>query len=291
MPDVIDGITIFPNGFLATIFGRLIRRFSVVHPGGTDIYEEPAWFRRAIVGPVLKHCNLVVAKTRHMRKQAQTLTQGEANIVVIPNGVDVSAYRVDRHACRCKLSVPENQMVILFVGRYVKIKGIEHLLNAMPRILEMQNVHLLLVGEDLGEGRRLSELANRLHIQKDVTFVGRVDHAQVSSYMLASDIFVLPSLSEGFPLVILEAMAAGLPIVASNVTGIREIVRDGENGYLVIPGDSGDISNKILLLLRSPETRRSMQATNLKAAEAYSWRKVGATLLTTVLQDLHYHDK
>ena len=283
MPDVIEGITIFPNGFLATVFGRLIRRFSVVSPGGPDIYEEPAWFRKAIVGPVLKHCGLVVAKTRHMKKQAQVLTRDQANIVVIPNGVDISAFKLDRHACRYNLNIPESQVVILFVGRLVKIKGIEHLLNAMPKVLGERNARLLLVGEDLGESRRLSELAHRLRIHNNVTFVGRVDPAKVPGYMLASDILVMPSLSEGFPLVILQAMAAGLPIVASNVTGIPEILRDGENGYLVRPGDSEDISDKILLLVRSPETRRSMQATNIKTAETYSWEKVAATLLTTVL--------
>ena len=92
--------------------------------------------------------------------------------------------------------------------------------------------------------------------------------------MIAADIFVLPSLSEGFPMVILEAMASGLPIVTTKVGGLPEIVLDGENGFIARPEDPEEIARKVQLLLEDNDLRARMAQNNRNKAGHYTWEKV-----------------
>ena len=96
--------------------------------------------------------------------------------------------------------------------------------------------------------------------------------------MIASDIFVLPSLSEGFPLTILEAMASGLPIVTTRVRGLPEIVKDAENGFLVEPKNPGQLADKILLILGDDGLREKIARNNSQRAKQYSWQTVAKNL-------------
>jgi len=104
--------------------------------------------------------------------------------------------------------------------------------------------------------------------------MGKVPNEKVPEYMAAADIFVLPSLSEGFPVVIVEAMASGLPIVATNITGLPEIVHDGENGFLVEPKNPAELAERILLLLQDDELRGRIAQNNKQRAKDYTWEKV-----------------
>jgi len=137
------------------------------------------------------------------------------------------------------------------VGRLIPRKGYYYLLCAMPKIKEtLPDAKIVLTG-DGEEERNLRLLARQLGIQKDVIFLGtRRDIPEVVS---SFDVFVLPSLSEGLGIVILEAFALGKPVVASKVEGIPEMVINVENGFLVPPGDSDALAEKIITLLKDPE--------------------------------------
>ena len=105
-------------------------------------------------------------------------------------------------------------------------------------------------------------------------FVGQIPNERVPQYMAASDVFVLPSLSEGFPNVILEAMASELPIVTTNVRGLPEIIKDGENGFLVEPRSPEQIAQKVLLLFEDNELRETTSRHNKEKAKKYGWETV-----------------
>jgi glycosyltransferase involved in cell wall biosynthesis len=104
--------------------------------------------------------------------------------------------------------------------------------------------------------------------------VGKVPHDEIPAYMASADVFVLPSLSEGFGIVALEAMAMGLPIVATKVGGLLEIIKDGENGFLVEPRNPVEIAEKCALLLTNDDLRTSISRNNREKAKDYSWEKV-----------------
>jgi glycosyltransferase involved in cell wall biosynthesis len=132
------------------------------------------------------------------------------------------------------------------------------------------NVTLLLVGD--GEEREnLRALVQKLNLSECVSFVGRVSNEKVPEYMAAADVFVLPSLSEGLPNVILEAMASGLPVVATKVRGLPEIIEDGQNGFLVEPKNPNEIAEKVCLLLEDAELRERVSRNNKEKAKGYDW--------------------
>jgi glycosyltransferase involved in cell wall biosynthesis len=138
---------------------------------------------------------------------------------------------------------------------------------------EMPDARLILVG-DGQERERLTAMSIQLGIQKYVQFIGAVPREEVKTYMQQADVFVLPSLSEGFPNVILEAMACGLPIIASRVGGIPDIITNDTNGYLVEAEDANDLANKIILLLSDDALRKKISDNNRYHVKKYEWESI-----------------
>jgi glycosyltransferase involved in cell wall biosynthesis len=132
---------------------------------------------------------------------------------------------------------------ILFVGRLAEIKGVEHLLGAMR---DLGSGFRLRIAGDGPERERLQALASGLEVE----FLGEVSFLEMASVLGRAHVFVLPSLSENLPNAVLEALAAGLPVVASNVGALPEIIRDGWNGFLVPPGDSRAIATAVRSITR-----------------------------------------
>ena len=174
-------------------------------------------------------------------------------IVEIPNGVDIKKFNPnnDGSIIKKKLNI-ENRKIILFVGALDKphfFKGVDILLESFKRIFNPK-YHFIIVGDgDLK--KKYIENANKLGINSQITFAGRVPEDDLPLYYAASDVTVLPSttMGEAFGLVLLEAMATGKPVIASNLPGVRSVVDDGGNGFLVNPGDSEDLASKINTIL------------------------------------------
>ena len=122
----------------------------------------------------------------------------------------------------------------------------------------------------------LENLARQLRIEKNVLFVGYVEDDLKSSYFMSADAFVLPSVmgTECFPLVILESMACGTPVVASEIGGIPDAVINGQNGFLVPPGDTESLATAIIDILSDNEKRDAMGAFGRKYANKYSWADI-----------------
>jgi glycosyltransferase involved in cell wall biosynthesis len=179
------------------------------------------------------------------------------NVTYIPNGVDIE--RFDRQGVEKK---NDQKIRFLFVGRLESEKGLKYLFHAVKLLQgRTKNFDVLLVG-DGAQRKRLEILAQSLDIEEYVQFKGKVNMNSVTDIYRNSDVFVLPSIHEGFGIVNLEAMASGLPIIATNVGGVPEIIKDGENGLLVEPKDSK-------ALAKLGETGRKL------VEEKYSWARVG----------------
>jgi starch synthase (maltosyl-transferring) len=152
-------------------------------------------------------------------------------MVVIPNGVDYEHFANAQAASLSQFGIPQGSRVIVSVGRLDPQKGLVYLLQALPKtIANHKDAHLLLVGEG-SQLVALQKLAQELQIEDRVHFAGwRPDVAEI---LKASDVLVLSSLWEGMPNVVLEAMATGIPVVATRVEGVDELISSGENGFLV----------------------------------------------------------
>jgi glycosyltransferase involved in cell wall biosynthesis len=172
-------------------------------------------------------------------------------IKVVYNGVEVpsSPLRADIDACRKELDLPENDRVVGVVGNLYPVKGHQYLIEAIPAVLEKcPDTSFIFAGRGQLE-TELRDQVNKLGLDKRVHFLGlRQDIPKILALL---DIFVLPSLSEGLSMAILEAMMAGRPVIATRVGGNPEIVLDGETGFLVPPKDSQALASSLIALLEN----------------------------------------
>ncbi len=179
-------------------------------------------------------------------------------MLTIHNGIDASEYdiNVDRVKKRRELGLDDISPVLGISSRLSYVKGIVYLLKAMCDIRKVyNNISLLIIG-DGPQKEELEKLTIVFGLQKHVHFLGEMD--KIQPILKLFDIFVLPSLSEGMPICLLEAMASGCPIVTTNVGGIPEMIENGKNGFLVRPADSKALSNAILYLLEHEQVRQQL---------------------------------
>ena len=219
-------------------------------------------WRQAVMWWALRRfCHRVIAvseavRSYHVRKGHVT----PASVVTLHNGIDVAAFRPEDPrelaVTRSSLGVPPGARIILTVAVLRPSKGIQHLIDALPGILAaVPNAHLLIVGEGAYSGT-LRTLAAQRGVTSHVTFAG-LRH-DVPRLMQLGELFILPSLNDALPTVLMEAMAACKPVVATNVGGIAEIVRDGDTGLLVPPGCPAELGEACVRLLERPECALAM---------------------------------
>ncbi len=198
-----------------------------------------------------------------------------SNTTVIHSGVDLHRFSKGEKQLtrkRKELGIPPHSLVIGYVGWLIPIKGVTYLVSAMADVAEKYPKSLLVLvgkGDDKGEEEiKLKEQVERAGLEDKVRFLGwRPD---VDEIMGCFDIFVLPSLNEGMGRVLVEAMAAGLPIVASRVGGIPDLVKDGKNGHLVPPADGSALAKAISDLFADKENRKRMGDAGKKMCRPYS---------------------
>ncbi len=264
--------------FLANI--RLGIPYVIFGRGGKRMLpaDEKTSFRRLAKRVVLSRASAAIVLTTSMKKEFTREYSGQ--VYVVPNGIDLSGlpgYR--KRESRISLGIGTEENVVLFAGRLQKIKGLVSLVEAMEGVVrEHSSATLYLVGNDDGERQRLEERTRSLGLAGNVTFTGGVTNDEVLAYMAAADMIALPSLSEGFPNVLIEAMAYGLPIVCTNVDGLPEIVREGENGFLVPPGDPEALAQKISLFLRDEGLRSTIGANNRERVKDFGIDAVAEAL-------------
>lgn len=272
------------NPLFAWQAGRLIReqRFEVLHLHrsldlGTfapvrrlarllTLHIEPALSKRDLYHRwAYRRLNRVLAISQAMMLQArENMPVKPEAVSVLYHGIDVDdlvSRRGDPQAFRAALKLPADAFLAGMIGRLDPQKGQETLLKACARISQhFPRLHVMIAGEPTqgtrGYGRYLADLANQLGIAGHTHFVGfQVDTAPVYAGL---DLFVLASHGESFGLVVLEAMAQSLPVIATNAGGVPEIITDGSNGLLVPPQDEAALARALDRMIRDEELRRRL---------------------------------
>lgn len=210
--------------------------------------------------------------------------------VLIPNSIDTDRFRdaVPPPGLARELGMEGSQRAIVCVGRFVVNKGQRVLIQAMPEIIgRCPDAVLLLVGD--GPARReLTELTTQLGLDGRVKFLGT--RSDVPEILSSAEIFAQPSFYEGIPLSVLEAMAAGKPVVATRVPGNADVIEDKRNGILVPPGDPGAMADAIASLLSEPERAKAMGARGQASVrETYDIRETAARVEDLYLDVLGSH--
>jgi len=191
---------------------------------------------------------------------------GIKNGIYVPNGVDIHKFKK-----QSKEKMGEKTR-FLFVGRLEKQKGLEHLIKAAKILCKNNDFELIIVG-DGKEAEILKRDVIENGVDDVVKFNGKLSEQELIQQYFRSDIFVLPSLWEGLPLTLLEAAAAGMPIIATEVGGISSVFSHGKNAILVKAGESGELVREMQRLKEDKKLRDTLGINARKLAEEYSWEK------------------
>ncbi|MGA3129044.1 MAG: glycosyltransferase, partial [Candidatus Korobacteraceae bacterium] len=186
---------------------------------------------------------------------------------VIPGGVDLSPCAISREEARRMLGIPLDGLVAVTVARLSPEKNHSMLLRAFARVQKKLDSRLLLVGDGPERSAIETEIA-RLSLQRSVTLLGV--RSDIPEILAASDVFLLSSTREALPLAVLEAMAAGLPVVATNVGDLPMIVKEGVTGLLVNPDDERAFANALFELLSDANRAKELGSRGRKLAEGFS---------------------
>lgn len=231
--DVVDGHYVYPDGTAAVQIGRELGVPVILSARGTDLnlYPQiPSITPR--IRTNLNGCRHLVCVCNELKNVALKLGTPSHKISVIGNGVDGARFRRgDTAAARLKLSLPQDATIVLSVGHMTERKGFHFLIEAAAK-MNHGNLVFILVGDGL-ERPNLEALAAARGVEDRVVFPGAVDNEDLPTWYQAADVFALASSREGWPNVLCEAQACGLPVVATNVWGIPEIIHDEQLGVLV----------------------------------------------------------
>lgn len=262
-------------------------------------HEQPNWLYkhgRPIFAKIFARLNGLIAVSPAACQFAYQMFPG--NYYIIPNGIDLC--RFGRKTAQADAKSPQAKTTILFVGRLDKRKGFHTLLEAFIKLkLHYPQLWLQVIGPfEAGACRPYREMAQARGVT-NIEFVGYVSPEQLPGYYHNADIFCAPSIGfESFGIVLLEAMAAGLPIVASDIAGYRSLIVHGQEGLLTPPGQAGPLARALRQLLNQPQLRQTMGHQGQLKAGLYSWeRVVDETLLvyTEVIQrhlkSRYYHSE
>ncbi len=252
-----------PSGFLASLAGGKIPLITTVRGLDVKLQTKQRIFQ-PFVKYALKKSTRIIALSDKLKQEATELGIAADKIHVIPGGVDMRKFQpFDKSTARARFRLPEG-FILLFVGSLFRIKRVDRLIKVSARLFSDFNFHVLIVG-DGPERANLEKLARDLKL-KNILFIGRVSHDDVPLYMTASDVLVLPSESEGLPGCVQEAMACGVPVVASNVGGLPDIIKNETTGFLI--NDESEMETSLRLLMSSPQLAATIGRNALEFARS-----------------------
>jgi len=221
-----------------------------------DIESLRKIIRNNFLHIISKRINRFIAISQELRSELRDIGVKEEKIVDIPNFVNTKKFypvlNKKRSELRSKLFLPPDKKIISFVGRLSPQKGIFYSIEAWSEvIISYPEVALLIIG-DGPLMKSLKDQACALNLLDKIEFLGKKEN--ISEYLQASDIFVLPSLAEGMSVALLEAMACGLPCITTKIGGNVDLIDDGKDGILVKPSSSEELASAILRLLKDKKS-------------------------------------
>lgn len=264
-PSVVHAHGLLPAGSVALA----TRRPLIVTAHGSETYRLP-YLRPTLLASarmVVRRAHTLVAVSRFVAQHLEAF--GATHTEVVYNGADATFYPRDRGEARARFGIDGDRPCVLFVGDLERRKGTFDLIDALGG-LDAPPLALF-----AGSGSAREELERYAHERGvDARFLGHVAHDALPFLYSAADVFTLPSYAEGLPTVLCEAMNVGVPVVATRVGGVAEIVDDGVSGYVVEPADVGALRDRIARLLASNDlAQRLKNAASAFATQNLTWAR------------------
>lgn len=270
--DLIDAHYFYPDGVAAVRLGRRLGLPVVITARGSDINLIPQYrHARRLITSSARQASALITVSEALKEKLAALDVPATRITTLRNGVDLDRFRpLERAPLRKKLGLEGT--VLLSVGHLAHLKGHDLVLEALR---SLPGATLVVIGEGPLKAA-LRRQAKRKGIAERVHFWGAVSHDHLVEYYNAADVLVLASSREGMPNVVLESLACGTPVVATNVGGIPEVIAAPAAGRIVQRRDSADIADAVKALLRNPPEKQ----TTRQHALNFSWEGTTAGQLT-----------
>jgi glycosyltransferase involved in cell wall biosynthesis len=271
--DLIHAHFTWPSGYIGV---RLKEKYGT--PVIITIHENGEWFDQEVgmdhhfINSAWSGADALI---RVNQKDVPVLKRFNKHVYSIPNGVSSAFYPIDILTAKRRLGLPTDKTIVFALGNLIKRKGFDYLIDAMDLICHQRNDVLCYIG---GSGSEYSSLQRRIdksNLKKKVRLIGPIPGDQLNVWMNACDLFVLPSLSESFGIVQIEALACGKPVVSARNRGSREIIDSEDYGLLADPANSKDLAEIILVALGRKWNKEKI----LEHAEHYKWEYIAKKIL------------
>ncbi len=276
------------------VLARLMRKrlLAHFHAGDFEFYfARQNWLGRRLILCGLRQPHGLIAVSQYLGELLGRLLP-QTPIAVVPNAIKTGLFARDAETRDSSSAQPDSttQVVhLLFIGAMGRLKGERDLIAALSRVVSVAPQFRLSM---LGHGAQpIFQLCQRAGLLPFIEHLGPVPLEQRIAFFKRASIFILPTYAEGMPVAVLEAMAAALPVIATRVGGIPELIEDGVEGYLIEPGDVDALSRRIIQLINHPEQRQSMGARAQAKAQQFDWEKIlqqlGAQLRQAINQQVN----
>lgn len=276
--DIIHAHFTWPSGYIGV---RLKEKYG--KPVITTIHENGDWFDQEVE---MNHPLINIAWSgadaliRVNRKDVPVLKRYNEQVYSIPNGFSPAFHPIDAAIARERLGLPGDVKIVFTLGGLIQRKGFNYLIDAMERVYSERDDVLCFIGGAGPERGSLQGQIGRLHLGEKVKLLGSLPGDQLTLWMNACNFFVLPSLNEGNPTVMFEALGCGKPFVGTKVGGVPEVIASDDYGLLVEPANSEDLAEKILVALDREWNREAI----LTYAERFTWENVVKEILKLYAQ-------
>jgi teichuronic acid biosynthesis glycosyltransferase TuaC len=278
-PHIIHTHTATPDGFVGLLLKKTYNIPLVCSIRGSDINVYPHYDKLTMCSTekVISNTDQLVSVSSALKDAVEKIAVPKKTVKVVYNGCDLEDFTFssqNRQRYRHKMNISEDEKVIIFVGELKKSKGIIELITAFNKLMpKYPKLHSFIVGNGPEYSNVKTEIsANKL--DKKVHLLGNQEHNEVSKWLSAADIFILPTHYEGLPNAVLEAMACGLPVIATNVGGIPEVVINGTTGILIDVNDVSSIIESVDCLIMNKELAKKIGAHGREVIKnKFSWER------------------
>lgn len=271
--DIVNSHWLIPSGFIFALVKNFVNCPHIATAHAADIFTLQRYGKlgKLLCGYIVKRCDMLLPVSSYINTCINKVSGRDFKHEIIPMGVNLIKFKPDNKS-------KNNQFTFLFVGKLIPKKGVNYLLEAV-NILKTENMDFQLIIAGGGpEEDKLKQYTRKSGIDKFVSFYGWVKHDNLPELYAKSDILIIPSVfdekgeTEGMPVVILESLACGIPVIASRISGITDIIKDLYNGWLVDPADSTALA-KIMKLVYKNDNMVVFNKNCLSVVSAFSIEK------------------
>ncbi|MEK6932305.1 MAG: glycosyltransferase family 4 protein [Nanoarchaeota archaeon] len=276
--DFINSQWLIPSGLIGALCKKLFKIKHILTTHGSDLETlNKLPFRKQIANFIFKNSDNIFFVSSYSKNLFKNLIKHEykkqldKKSFILPMGVYTNKLRSKNNLSKIKkiydIKTDKN---IIYIGRLEGKKGLTYLIDSMPEVLKKFNVTVFILGEGPGKEEFMNRV-KKLNLNNNIKFLGSTFGQKKLDFFKIADIFVNPSLDEGLPVTILEAISNGKAIIATDVGGVSDIIRNNGNGILIKPRNKNEISNAIIELFSNPKFMKKLSINALKTSKRYDW--------------------